>query len=352
MRNGGTWAVGNREWANGRPQTAGKLPRPSPYGEAGLLSGLLLALAAVGMALAQPEPAPVTVQVQVEPSEVTVGAVLALTVRVTAAPDVSLTLPEEEADFGDAEVRSLRKQQSREADGEQVVELVYELALFEVGKRQVRAPPIAYQVAGGDAQQAPRPAVSVTVESVLSEGAQDIRDIRGPRELPLSFWQWAGIGLAALALLGLVVAGIVAWRRLRRTEELEDVAPPAPPHVEALLALDELEAEDLVAQGRIKEHYIRLSWIVRRYLWRRYRVPALEETTGMLAGSLRACGRAPEEAQQFVSVLREADLVKFAKYVPQDARARQALDKARETVAATQPKEVPAEAADESAAAG
>ena len=302
---------------------------------------LLVACTVVG---AQSAEAPVEVAAEVQPSEVTVGDVFTLTATVTAADDVSLKLPGEDADFGPAEVRSFATAESRSTEGERQVKLVYELALFEVGEREIKVPPVSYQVAGGQAREAPRPTASVTVKSVLPEGAEEIKDIRGPRELPLSVWQWAGLIGAALLLVALVAAAILLWRRLKGQEKEEERTPPLPAHLEALAALDRLETEDLVSRGQLKEHHVRLSWIIRRYLWRRYRVPALEETTGMLARWLRASGRAPQEAEAFLPLLAQADLVKFAKHRPEDTAAREAVRCAREIVNATKPREMPADA--------
>jgi len=292
---------------------------------------------------AQSAEAPVEVAAEVEPSEVTVGDVFTLTVTVTAAGDAGLKLPGKDADFGDAEVRSFDTEESLGPEGQRVVKLAYKLALFEVGKREIKAPPITYQGPDGQAKQAPRPVASVTVKSVLPEGAQEIKDIRGPREMPLSPWQWASLIGAALLLVALLAAAFVVWRRLRGKEQEEKAAPPLPAHLEALEALDKLEGEDLVARGLLKDHYVRLSWIIRRYLWRRYRAPALEETTAMLARWLRASGRAPQQAEAFLPVLEEADLVKFAKHQPEDAAAYRALESARQIVNATKPREMPVE---------
>jgi hypothetical protein len=337
-----------REWAmgNGKPGKAvvGWHRRLWPLAA---LAGVV-AVATTGLGQ---ESKGVRVEARVEPSEVTVGEPFKLTVEVTAPAKVSLELPGKDADLSPAEVRSFDRQETEGAGGEGKVRLSYELALFEVGEREIKGPAITYQEEGGEATQVEWPAARVSVRSVLPEGAEDIKDIRGPKPMPLSGWQWAGLIAAGLLLAGLVAAGIVLWRRVRGREEEEQAAPPLPAHLQALADLDRLEAEDLVSRGEIKEHYVRLSWIIRRYLWRRYRLAALEETTSMLARSLRASGRAPREAEGFLPLLAEADLVKFAKHRPEDARARGDVAAARRIVKATSPREVPGAAEAEAAAA-
>jgi len=269
---------------------------------------------------------------------------------VTAPAGVSLVLPGEDADLGEAEVLGLEADDQTGADGTRTVTLAYALTLWEVGERTVTAPPIAWRTRDGEAQQAERPEATVTITSVLPEGAQEIKDIRPPREIPLRWWHYALAALPLVLFLGLVGLGVRWLRRRGSADEAEAVAPPLSPHEEALRALNELAAEDLPGRDRVGEHYVRLSWIVRRYVERRWELPALEATTGMLAEVMRGSGRVPGEvATGIVALLRRADLAKFAKHRPASDVAREDVDDAREMVRRTRPPEpVAAPEADES----
>ena len=295
----------------------------------------LLALAVLAPARAQDAP---TVTLSVEPSEGLIGQVFTATVRVTAPAGVSLVLPGEDADLGEAEVRGLDVEDQAGADSTRTVTLSYALTFWEVGERTVTAPPVAWRTRDGEAQQAERPEATVTIGSVLPEGAQEIKDIRGPREIPLRWWHY---GLAALPVLlfgGLVALGVRWLVRRRTVEQAEASTPPLSAHEEALRALDELAAEDLPGRERVEEHYVRLSWIVRRYAERRWELPALEATTGMLAQIMHGSGRVPAEAGgAIVALLRRADLAKFAKHRPASDVAREDVAGAREVVRRTRP---------------
>ncbi len=301
----------------------------------GALACGLVTLAVLAPAWAQDAP---TVTLSVEPSEGLIGQVFTATVRVTAPAGVSLVLPEEDADLGEAEVLGLQVDDQADADGTRTVTLCYKLTFWEVGERTVSAPPIAWRTRDGEAQQAERPEATVTISSVLPEGAEEIRDIRPPREIPLRWWHY---GLAAVPLVlfvGLAALGVRWLVRRRTVEEAETIAPPPSPHEEALRALDELAAEDLPGRDRVEEHYVRLSWIVRRYVERRWELPALEATTGMLAEVMRGSGRVPAEvAMAIVALLRRSDLAKFARHRPASDVAREDVDEAREIVRRTRP---------------
>lgn len=102
-----------------------------------------------------------------------------------------------------------------------------------------------------------------------------------------------------------------------------------------------LENERLIEQKKFKEFYTRLSDALRSYMGAAYRVQALDLTSNELLRELD--GRAEDEPQhraesyrkavaRLTELLDEADLVKFARYMPEAARGRRALEIGREIV--------------------
>lgn len=304
----------------------------------GRIRVVLFALALVMPAWAQDRP---TVALAVDPTSGTVGDVFTATITVEAPQTLSLILPGRDADLGDAEVLGFDIAEDTVSDGLRRVTLRYQLTFWEVGERKVLAPPIAWSTADDEAvKHVDRPEATVTIRSVLPPQAEDIRDIRGPREIPLRWYHYAMVLLPPLVLFAIVAALVHRLRRRASEAEPEVPAPPLPPHEEALQALDRLAAEDLAGQGRIEEHYVRLSWIVRNYIERRWALPALETTTSILAETMRGSGRVPEAAATAtIALLRRADLAKFAKHRPAVEVARADIDEARVIVQSTRPPE-------------
>ncbi|MGD9496442.1 MAG: hypothetical protein AB7Y46_09030 [Armatimonadota bacterium] len=297
-------------------------------------TGLLMAVLSCSLVAA----AGPTVELSVDPAEGTVGDRFTAEVTVKAPPGITLVLPDEDAEQGEAEELGLEVAEERLGDGSRRVVQRYRLTLWEVGERTVQAPSIPWRAGDGEARSAPRPRTTVTIRSVLPEGAEDIQEIRGPREIPLRWHHYALAALPALVLAGLVIGALVWLRRRRAGEPAEAIVPPLPPHEEALRALDELAAEDLPGRGEVKAHYVRLSWIMRNYLERRWRLPALEETTGMLAHTMVGSGLVSQEvASALLGVLRRADLAKFAKHRPQPDLARADIDEARRVIHLSRP---------------
>ena len=107
-----------------------------------------------------------------------------------------------------------------------------------------------------------------------------------------------------------------------------------------MLALRELEDAALPARGRMSEHYFRLSAILRRYVERRFRIPAVESTTSELRVAFTR-DAVPRGTDALLDLLEESDLVKFARYDPGMDSSRAALATGRAWIERNKPVELP-----------
>jgi len=97
--------------------------------------------------------------------------------------------------------------------------------------------------------------------------------------------------------------------------------------VRALRELRQLQREGLIAQKAYKAYYSRLSWILRAYFENRFLFPALEQTTTELMARFGAAQELDDEQQRWTrAILEQADLVKFARFIPEADDARQVLE--------------------------
>lgn len=126
--------------------------------------------------------------------------------------------------------------------------------------------------------------------------------------------------LAALAIIGFWVY----WFVFRKQKEQEETATykALPPYEEAIFRLNELDEKLLWQNNKIKEYYSELTEIIRGYIERELKVPALEKTTDDVLEMLKNLKKADtiitskETIQKLKELLQEADLVKFAKSKP------------------------------------
>ena len=123
-------------------------------------------------------------------------------------------------------------------------------------------------------------------------------------------------------LLALLVIGIILYFVLRDKPEHEEVVELVPPFDLAKQRLKELDEKKLLEQNRIKLYYVELTDIIRTFIEREMNIPALESTSGELLETIRDFNSSskleiPEETLDKLNrLLREADLVKFAKSKP------------------------------------
>ncbi|HET9232843.1 MAG TPA: hypothetical protein VFP10_01735, partial [Candidatus Eisenbacteria bacterium] len=215
-----------------------------------------------------------------------------------------------------------------------------DMAVFDVGDRSLRELPFVLQ----DHEKA-RPVIAedcrVHIEASLPDTATraGLREVKAPIEVPLR-WRWGRIALA-LGLLAALVALLVWWRRRPAPEIAAIEAPPVSPEEEALGALRELEDAALPARGRMSEHYFRLSVILRRYVERRFPIPAVESTTAELRFAFTRVSGLPRDTDALLDLLEESDLVKFARYDPGINASRTAVSTGRAWIERNRPAELP-----------
>ena len=128
-------------------------------------------------------------------------------------------------------------------------------------------------------------------------------------------------------------------KRGKHLSDLFKPAPPAPPHVEAIRALEGLHNQKLWQNNKHKAYYSGLTDILRRYLAGRYGIGALEMTSDEIIDAVRPLDLPRKSAMELTALLREADLVKFAKATPEAARNEEAYQWAYYFVEETKPVE-------------
>jgi hypothetical protein len=93
--------------------------------------------------------------------------------------------------------------------------------------------------------------------------------------------------------------------------------------------------KNLLSDGFIKEFYIEISEIIRRYIEGRFFIPALEETSGEILRELMNQDIDKEIQYKVKEILESSDLVKFAKHKPTSKENNKVINLSKEFIEAT-----------------
>ncbi|MBJ7880920.1 BatD family protein [Gelidibacter salicanalis] len=165
--------------------------------------------------------------------------------------------------------------------------------------------------------------LKVEVNNILvdstKQGLYDIKPFIAVEKSSSDWWKTALLILAILALAAFLMYWFI-WRKKPLSEE-EEIAL-LPPYERAKLALKKLDETDYLQQSELKGYYSELTFIIRRYLDEKVYDRALESTTDELVHRLNLLKDgnqielSKEDIRNIETILKRADLVKFAKSAP------------------------------------
>lgn len=152
---------------------------------------------------------------------------------------------------------------------------------------------------------------------------QKMYDIKNIIPVKSEFGNW---WIYLLIIIALAVIGYFVYRfiKKKKTEEKPVVIEFKSPIEKATTLLQQLEKKELWQKGEIKNYYSELTDIARNYIEEEIQIPAMESTTSELIEGLRNAAKqkklklSAETVENLEKVLRQADLVKFAKVKPLD----------------------------------
>ena len=167
------------------------------------------------------------------------------------------------------------------------------------------------------------------VDNELARSMLKDEGIYTQKNLPFIFAEirdYAIYGAIALIILSLIAWYIVWYMRNKWQGKVREMkpAPKLPPHEIAIKALDELRNRKLWQNGKHKLYYSTLTEILRLYIEGRWQVGALEMTSHEIIKALRDVDIKSDSRSNLIAILRTADMVKFAKALP-DAEENEQL---------------------------
>ena len=247
-----------------------------------------------------------------------IGAEFKLTIKTDVDTSSKVKFPEAK-NFGALEVIHSYKIDTVRNGARYELIKKYGLTQFDSGKYTIQRIPVLINGKPFFSDSIKVEVNDIQVDT-LKQKMYDIKDI-AEVESPIGTW-WIYI----LIFFALGIAGYFIYQfiKKRQNQPKAEVIVFKSPIEKATTLLQQLEIKELWQKGEIKDYYSELTDIARNYIEEEINIPAMESTTSELIDGLRKAAKqkklklSNETVENLEKVLKQADLVKFAKVKPLD----------------------------------
>jgi hypothetical protein len=232
----------------------------------------------------------------------------------------------------DIELR--KRQQFRVTDFKD--SLHYQLQYWPTDTDTIPALPVRL-VSNGDTTTIYTEPVPLSFSSVMQNEEEEMRPLKPIFDFAAALWPYL-VGLFVLLLAG----GLIYYFYKKYRQQPESEPPPQftpQPFLNPIKELEnnlrQLKDVPLTTKEQFEQFYISLGDAIRLYFEQMYDMPALESTSREIVHELDRRAIDERMITQTRIVLREADMVKFAKFTPGSEQAKQTYGKGQEFLAIT-----------------
>ena len=247
-----------------------------------------------------------------------IGAEFKLTIKTDVDTSSKVKFPEAK-NFGALEVIHSYKIDTVRNGARYELIKKYGLTQFDSGKYTIQRIPVLINGKPFFSDSIKVEVNDIQVDT-LKQKMYDIKDI-AEVESPIRTW-W--IYLLIFFAIGIAGYFIYQFIKKRQNQPKDEVIVFKSPIEKATTLLQQLEIKELWQKGEIKHYYSELTDIARNYIEEEINIPAMESTTSELIDGLRKAAKqkklklSNETVENLEKVLKQADLVKFAKVKPLD----------------------------------
>ena len=217
--------------------------------------------------------------------------------------------------IGKLEVVSRSKIDTLLKEDYQIISQNYKLTQFDSGSYMLN--PVRFKI--GNTIMYTKPKMLDVTTVAVDTTKQKMYDIKGNIQVGYTFMELLPYILLFLLIVILIYLGYHFWKN-RKPQEKKIVIPKIPPFDMAMQNLKKLDEARLLKEGNVKEYYVRLTDILRRYIEDELDIPAMESTTGEIMDSIKNKEVSKDTKERIEELLKESDFVKFAKFEPESGK--------------------------------
>ena len=281
------------------------------------------------------------VKTEVDTTKIRIGEQISYKINVEADSSSLVVFPEGQT-FLPLEAVEATEIDTTKKDAKILLSRIYKLTQFDSGSYTIPRQKIIIAEKPFFTDSL-RVEVNTIEVDTTKQGLYDIKPIIEVDKTGGNWWKYLLLVLLIVGLVAFLLYWFI-WRQKPLTEEEEIALLPA--YDRAKLAIKKLDESQYLDQSEIKKYYSELTLIIRRYLDEKVYDRAMESTTDELILRLQLLkdgNQFPfkkDTIQNLESILKRADLVKFAKSKPDMALVemdRNTIEKEIDNVKATLP---------------
>jgi len=263
----------------------------------------------------------VEVTTSVDRAEMYVGDLITYKVDITYDSTIQLVPVPLGANLGAFDVKDYKPDiETKLKDGRIKSETIFTLSTFTTGDYVIPPLPVMFIMPDSSRKILLSESVPIKVQSLL-ENASDTLNVR-PLKAQYAFkrdmtkyYIWGGV-----LLFVLIGAGVLWWYWRKRHQGEVEVVDLREPWEIAFERLALLKEKHYIEEGECKAYYFELTELVRQYLGRMYHLDVLEMTTDEFVSRFEEIELPGDLYKSLGAFFKHADLVKFAKFVPEQRR--------------------------------
>jgi len=283
----------------------------------------------------------------IEPSKILMGEPVELSFTIEFPDSLQLEMPVfNEQISPKIEILHYGKTDTLQAEGRNNIRIQRTLRItsWEEGFHPIV--PFSFRfMALNDTIEAESEPLLLEVEPFLIDEHTDLKDIKSLIAAPVTLREvipWL-MGLAAITA---IVIGLIYYLKKRKPKTQPATIwekPDIPAHIAAISSLEKLKSQKLWQQGKIKLYHSELTDILRHYIEKRFGINAMESTSAEIMDAITGIPGDKRAEEILWDCLQLADLVKFAKHIPESDENEVSMEAAFEFVNQTRLREEPKE---------
>lgn len=276
-------------------------------------------------------------KVSVDSTNYLVGDYINYLVELSAPKNVEFFFPSIKDSLKKLEFIEQLPLQKKEENGKNSFTYHFVLAGFDSGNVTIPSFQIPYKTNKDTAFSIlSTDSINLIIHTLAVDTTKEAKDIKEPIVIPFN---WLELLLWIVAIAAVVAILYFIYKKfIKRKDQGEEVIEiQRPPYEIALYSLDELEGKKLWQSGKVKEYHTEITEIIRTYFEKRFSLPALELTSDETIEMLKTKNETLEILPLTKDFLQNADMVKFAKFVPLNEVNETMIKQARQIVTVTIP---------------